>query len=33
MYFNLGSDGKGADVIQVKGGGARHPFWPGQSSD
>jgi 3-oxoacyl-[acyl-carrier-protein] synthase-3 len=28
MYFNLGSDGKGADVIQVKGGGTRHPFGP-----
>jgi 3-oxoacyl-[acyl-carrier-protein] synthase III len=26
MYFNLGGDGRGADVIQVKGGGARHPF-------
>ncbi len=26
MYFNLGSEGKGADIIRVKGGGARHPF-------
>ncbi len=29
MYFNLGSDGAGADVIQVRGGGARQPFGPG----
>ena len=28
MYFNLGSDGGGAEVIQVKGGGARQPFGP-----
>ncbi len=26
MSFNLGSDGKGANVIQIKGGGARLPF-------
>ena len=26
MYFDLGGEGKGADVIQVKGGGARQPF-------
>jgi 3-oxoacyl-[acyl-carrier-protein] synthase-3 len=28
MYFNLGSEGKGADIIQVRGGGARQPFGP-----
>jgi 3-oxoacyl-[acyl-carrier-protein] synthase III len=28
MYFNLGSQGQGADIIQVKGGGARQPFGP-----
>jgi 3-oxoacyl-[acyl-carrier-protein] synthase-3 len=28
MYFNLESQGQGADVIQVKGGGARQPFGP-----
>lgn len=26
MYFNLGSDGGGADVIRVRAGGAREPF-------
>jgi len=26
MHFNLGSEGKGADIIQVRGGGARQPF-------
>lgn len=28
MYFNLGSEGKGTDVIQIKAGGARQPFGP-----
>lgn len=28
MYFNLGSDGQGAEIIWVRGGGARHPFSP-----
>ena len=28
MYFNLGSDGAGAEVIYVRGGGAREPFGP-----
>ena len=28
MHFNLGSEGLGADIIQVKGGGARKPFGP-----
>jgi len=28
MYFNLGSEGRGAEVIHVKGGGARQPFGP-----
>jgi len=28
MHFNLGSDGEGADVIYVRGGGAREPFGP-----
>lgn len=28
MLFHLGSEGKGADIIQVKGGGARQPFGP-----
>lgn len=32
MYFNLGSDGHGADVIQVRTGGARHPFGPASLS-
>jgi 3-oxoacyl-[acyl-carrier-protein] synthase III len=28
MHFNLGSDGQGAEVIYVRGGGARQPFGP-----
>jgi len=28
MYFNLGSQGEGADIIRVRGGGARQPFGP-----
>jgi 3-oxoacyl-[acyl-carrier-protein] synthase-3 len=28
MFFHLGADGTGAGVIQVKGGGARHPNGP-----
>jgi len=28
MHFNLGSDGAGAEVIYVRGGGAREPFGP-----
>lgn len=28
MYFNLASKGEGADIIFVKGGGARQPFGP-----
>jgi 3-oxoacyl-[acyl-carrier-protein] synthase III len=28
MHFNLGSEGRGAEIIQVKGGGARQPFGP-----
>ena len=28
MYFNLGSEGRGAEIIHVKGGGARQPFGP-----
>jgi 3-oxoacyl-[acyl-carrier-protein] synthase-3 len=26
MYFNLGAEGKGADIIRIRDGGARHPF-------
>jgi len=26
MHFSLGADGTGANIIQVRGGGARHPF-------
>jgi 3-oxoacyl-[acyl-carrier-protein] synthase-3 len=26
FYFNLGAEGAGASIIQVQGGGARHPF-------
>jgi 3-oxoacyl-[acyl-carrier-protein] synthase-3 len=29
MYFNLGSQGQGADIIRIRGGGAREPFGPG----
>jgi 3-oxoacyl-[acyl-carrier-protein] synthase-3 len=28
MYFNLGSEGQGAGIIQVRSGGARQPFGP-----
>ena len=28
MHFNLGSEGRGADIIRVPGGGAREPFGP-----
>jgi 3-oxoacyl-[acyl-carrier-protein] synthase-3 len=28
MHFNLGGEGEGADVICVRGGGAREPFGP-----
>jgi 3-oxoacyl-[acyl-carrier-protein] synthase-3 len=28
MYFNLGGEGQGAEVIQVRAGGARQPFGP-----
>jgi 3-oxoacyl-[acyl-carrier-protein] synthase-3 len=28
MHFNVGGDGQGADIIQVRGGGARQPFGP-----
>ena len=28
MYFNLGSEGGGAEILRVEGGGARQPFGP-----
>ena len=28
MHFNLGGEGKGADIIRVRAGGAREPFGP-----